>query len=145
MPLHTLRSSTFLAAVTMPSKHLEMIGMTFRSTSAKLRYVSPSFTVRRSSISCRFCGRTHAHVRHAELYSLAAAHSKGAASDEIRYSGRVKRYLEDLWDGHIEVLPLLCVEVLQLSSILVLALVCHVGSHIQLGLGLEKRTSFELC
>ena len=53
--LHTLRSSTALAAETIPSRHLETMGMTLRSASAKLRYVSPSFTVRRSSMSCRFC------------------------------------------------------------------------------------------
>lgn len=51
---HTLRSSTALAAETIPSRHLDTIGMTRRSASAKLRYVSPSFTVRRSSMSCRF-------------------------------------------------------------------------------------------
>lgn len=53
--LHTLRSSTALAAETIPSRHLDMMGITLRSASAKLRYVSPSFTVRRSSMSCRFC------------------------------------------------------------------------------------------
>lgn len=53
--LHTFRSSTALAAETIPSRHLDTMGMTLRSASAKLRYVSPSFTVRRSSMSCRFC------------------------------------------------------------------------------------------
>lgn len=52
--LHTLCSSTALAAETIPSKHLDTMGMTFRSASAKLWYVSPSFTVRRSSMACRF-------------------------------------------------------------------------------------------
>lgn len=51
----TRRSSTALAAVIIPSRHLEMIGMTLCSASAKLWYVSPSFTVRRSSMACRFC------------------------------------------------------------------------------------------
>lgn len=51
----TLRSSTALAATIIPSRHLEMMGMTLCSASAKLWYVSPSFTVRRSSISCTFC------------------------------------------------------------------------------------------
>lgn len=46
-PSVTLRSSTALAAETMPSRHLDTMGMTRRSASAKLRYVSPSFTVRR--------------------------------------------------------------------------------------------------
>lgn len=58
----TLRSSTFLAAVTMPSRHFETMGMTLRSTSAKLRYVSPSLTVRRSSMSCRFYKHTNTEV-----------------------------------------------------------------------------------
>lgn len=53
--IHTLRMSTALAAETIPSRHLETMGMTLRSASAKLRYVSPSFTVRRSSMSCKFC------------------------------------------------------------------------------------------
>lgn len=53
--LRTFRSSTALAATIIPSRHLEMIGTTLRSASAKLWYVSPSFTVRRSSMACRFC------------------------------------------------------------------------------------------
>lgn len=46
----------------------------------------------------------------------------------IQYSRRVKSYLEDLWDSHMEVLPLFSVEVLQLSRVLILTLICHVGS-----------------
>lgn len=37
-------------------------------------------------------------------------------------------YLEDVWDGVVEMLPLLAVEVLQLGGVLVLALVGHVRS-----------------
>ncbi len=66
----TLRSSTFLAAVTMPSKHFEIMGRTLRSTSAKHRYISPSLTVRRSSMSCRFYKRTDTKVQlHTQNYT----------------------------------------------------------------------------
>lgn len=58
LPERTLRSSTALAADTIPSRHLDTMGMTRRSASAKLRYVSPSFTVRRWSMSCRFYSTT---------------------------------------------------------------------------------------
>lgn len=64
---HTLRSSTFLAAVTMPSRHFETMGTTLRSTSAKLRYISPSFTVRRSSMFWRFCMSTNTELQSQKL------------------------------------------------------------------------------
>lgn len=47
-------------------------------------------------------------------------------------------HLEYLRDGCVEVFPLLAVEVLQLSGVLVLALVRHVCSKVQLGLGLRN-------
>lgn len=53
------------------------------------------------------------------------------------------RYLEDVRDGVVEMLPLLSVEVLQLGSVLVLALVGHVrpGVKVVFSLWEEKKKS----
>lgn len=48
------------------------------------------------------------------------------------------RYLEDVWDGVVEMLPLLSVEVLQLGGVLVLALVDQVRPRVKVVLGLKK-------
>lgn len=48
------------------------------------------------------------------------------------------RYLEDVWDGVVEMLPLLGVEVLQLGGVLVLALVDHVRPRVKVVFGLKR-------
>lgn len=51
------------------------------------------------------------------------------------------RYLEDVWDGVVEMLPLLAVEVLQLGGVLVLALVGHVRPRVEVVFCLRKRNA----
>lgn len=51
----------------------------------------------------------------------------------------MRRYLEDVWDGVVEMLPLLAVEVLQLRSVLVLALVGQVRPRVKVVFGLRKK------
>lgn len=48
------------------------------------------------------------------------------------------RYLEDVWDGVVEMLPLLSVEVLQLGGVLVLALVDQVRPRVKVVFGLKE-------
>lgn len=47
--------------------------------------------------------------------------------------------LEDVRDGVVEMLPLLSVEVLQLGSVLVLALIGHVRSRVKVVFSLKKK------
>lgn len=50
-------------------------------------------------------------------------------------------YLEDVWYGVVKMFPLLRVEVLQLSSVLVLTLIGHVSAQVELGFGLNDNTN----
>lgn len=98
--------------------------MTLRSASAKLWYVSPSLTVRRSSMAWTFWSPERCNGESDGVHR---------SSDN---SGRW-RYLEDVRDGVVEMLPLLCVEALQLRGVLVLALVRRVRPGVELVLGLD--------
>lgn len=52
-------------------------------------------------------------------------------------------YLEDVWYGVVEMFPLLRVEVLQLSSVLVLTLISRVSPQVELGFGLNSVQTLE--
>lgn len=54
-----------------------------------------------------------------------------------------QRYLQDVWDGVVEMFPLLCVEVLQLRGVLVLTLVSRVRPGVELVLGLNRTAASE--
>lgn len=59
------------------------------------------------------------------------------ASTGAQSNSSLRRYLEDVRDGVVEVFPLLRVEVLQLRGVLVLALVGRVRPGVELVLGLD--------